>query len=71
MVAPEELTPIRAAIRTVYQWREIDSGIVANPFTLARQKAFDFQAGLSSRILGDQELVHWQVDQVQLAEASE
>src|SRR6266700_5115358 len=71
MLAPEELTPIRAAIRTVYQWREIDSGIVGNPFTATRQKAFDFQAGLSTRIEGDQQLVHWQVDQVQLAEATE
>jgi len=71
MVATEELTPIRAAIRTVYQWREVDSGIVANPFTLARQKTFDFQANLSTRIERDQQLVHWQVDQVQLTEASE
>ena len=71
MFSTEELTPIRAAIRTVYQWREIDSGIVANPFTLARQKTFDFQANLSTRIERDQQLVHWQVDQIQLAEDSE
>src|SRR5258708_8720833 len=47
MFAAEELTPIRAAIRTVYQWREIYSGI-ASPFTLARPKTFDFQANLST-----------------------
>jgi hypothetical protein len=68
---PEELTTIRAAIRTVYQWREIDSGIVANPFTATMQKTFDFQADLSTRIEGDQQLVHWQVDHIQLAEVRE
>src|SRR6266481_2735941 len=66
MVGPEELTTMRAAIRTVYQWREIDSGIATNPFTATVQKTFDFQVGLSARIEGDQQLVHWQVDQVQL-----
>jgi len=71
MVGPEELTTMRAAIRTVYQWREIDSGIATNPFTATVQKTFDFQVGLSARIEGDQQLVHWQVDQVQLTEAKE
>jgi hypothetical protein len=70
-VGPEELTTIRAAIRTVYQWREIDSGIVANPFTATRQKTFDFEACLSARMVGDQQLVHWQVDHIQLTEASD
>jgi PIN domain-containing protein len=71
-VGPEELTTIRAAIRTVHQWREVlDWGIVANPLTLRQEKTFDFQANISTRIERDQQLVHWQVDQVQLTEASE
>jgi hypothetical protein len=58
--------------RTVYRWKENADVVVADPpFSSPRQRMFDFKTSLSARIEGSQQLVHWQVDQVDLVEVSE
>jgi PIN domain len=58
--------------RTVYRWKEnADVLVIDPPFSSPTQRMFDFQTSLSARIEGNQQLVHWQVDQVDLVEVSE